>query len=61
MQVNGPKDEALGWDAGNWRRHEDNVRRLRGRIFKAAQEQDLAQLRSVQITPEPPTGYPTAP
>ena len=48
MQVNGPEDEALGWDAVNWRLHEDNVRRLRGRIFKAAQEQDLAKLRSLQ-------------
>jgi len=48
MQVNGPEDEALGWDAVNWRLHEDNVRRLRGRIFKAAQEQDLAKLGSLQ-------------
>jgi RNA-directed DNA polymerase len=36
----------LEWDAINWRLHEDNVRRLRRRIFKAAQEQDLAKLRS---------------
>jgi RNA-directed DNA polymerase len=48
MQVNGPEDEALGWDAVNWQLHEDNVRRLRGRIFKAAQGQDLAKLRSLQ-------------
>jgi RNA-directed DNA polymerase len=48
MQVNGPEDEALGWDAVNWRLHEDNVRRLRGRIYKAAQDQDLAKLRSLQ-------------
>ena len=48
MQVNGPEDGALDWDAVNWRLHEDNVRRLRGRIFKAAQEQDLATLRSLQ-------------
>ena len=46
--VNGPEDEALSWDAVNWRLHEDNVRRLRGRIFKAAQGQDLAKLRSLQ-------------
>ncbi len=38
MQVNGPEDGALSWDAVNWRLHEDNVRRLGGRIFKAAQE-----------------------
>jgi hypothetical protein len=48
MQVNEPEDGALGWDAVNWRLHEGNVRRLRGRIFKAAQEQDLAKLRSLQ-------------
>jgi hypothetical protein len=49
MQVNGPEDEALGRDAVNWQLHEDNVRRLRGRIFKAAQEQDLAKLRSLHL------------
>jgi RNA-directed DNA polymerase len=48
MQVNGPEDGVPDWDAVNWRLHEDNVRRLRGRIFKAAKEQDLAKLRSLQ-------------
>src|SRR6266516_3509747 len=48
MTVNGTEDVALEWDAINWRLHEDNVRRLRGRIFKAAQEQDLAKVRSLQ-------------
>jgi len=48
MVVNGTEDAALEWDAVNWRLHEDNVRRLRRRIFKAAQEQDLAKVRSLQ-------------
>ena len=46
--VNGPEDEALDWDAIDWRHHEDNVRRLRQRIFKAAQEGDLATVRNLQ-------------
>ena len=48
MMVNGTEDVALEWDAIDWRLHEDNVRRLRRRIFKAAQEQDLAKVRSLQ-------------
>ena len=43
-----PEDVALQWDAINWRLHEDNVRRLRQRIFKAVQEQDLAKVRNLQ-------------
>jgi len=48
MTVNGTEDVALQWDAINWPTHEDNVRRLRRRIFKAAQDGDLAKLRSLQ-------------
>ena len=48
MTVNGTEDVILEWDAINWRLHEDNVRRLRRRIFKAAKEQDLARVRSLQ-------------
>jgi RNA-directed DNA polymerase len=48
MTVNGPEDVILEWDAINWRTHEGNVRRLRRRIFKAAKEQDLARVRSLQ-------------
>ena len=48
MQVNGPEDAVLGWDAINWPVREDNVRRLRQRIFKAVQEGDLAKARSLQ-------------
>src|SRR5690348_8578857 len=48
MTVNGTEDVTLEWDAINWRLHEDNVGRLRRRIFKAAKEQDLAKVRSLQ-------------
>ena len=48
MMVNGTEDEVLVWEAVNWPLHEDNVRRLRRRIFKAAKEQDLAKVRSLQ-------------
>jgi RNA-directed DNA polymerase len=44
----GTEDEVLVWEAVNWPLHEDNVRRLRRRIFKAAKEQDLARVRSLQ-------------
>ncbi len=47
-KVNGPEDAVLGWDAINWPVHEDNVRRLRQRIFKAVQEGDLARARNLQ-------------
>ena len=42
------EDVALEWDAIDWRLHEDNVGRLRRRIFKAAKEKDLAKVRSLQ-------------
>src|SRR5215471_10267431 len=48
MTVNGTEDVALEWDAVDWRLHEDNVGRLRRRIFKAAKEEDLAKVRSLQ-------------
>jgi hypothetical protein len=46
--VNGPEDVVPEWDAVDWRSHEDNVRRLRQRIFKAEQEQDLAAVRNLK-------------
>jgi hypothetical protein len=46
--VNGPEDLPFDWDAVDWRACEDGVRRLRGRIFKATQEQDWAKARSLQ-------------
>jgi RNA-directed DNA polymerase len=44
--VNGPED--LDWDAIGWSRAENEVRRLRQRIFKASQAGDLARVRSLQ-------------
>jgi RNA-directed DNA polymerase len=46
--VNGPEDVAVEWDFVDWRAHEQNVIRLRRRIFKATREQDWATVRSLQ-------------
>ncbi|WP_219418567.1 group II intron reverse transcriptase/maturase [Pseudonocardia nigra] len=46
--VNGPEDDRLDWDAISWRAVEDDVRRLRQRIFKASQAGDLKQVRNLQ-------------
>src|SRR2546423_8518096 len=48
MTVNGTEDVTIVWDAMDWRLHEDNVRRLRRRIFTAVKEQDLTRVRSLQ-------------
>ena len=48
LMVNGPAGDALCWDAVDWRFHEDNVRRLRQRIFTAARDRDLGTLRNLQ-------------
>jgi RNA-directed DNA polymerase len=49
VEVNGPGDVAvLDWEVVDWRTHEQNVVRLRRRIFKAAREQDWAAVRSLQ-------------
>jgi RNA-directed DNA polymerase len=48
LMVNGPEDVVPEWEKVDWRHHEDNVRRLRQRIFKAAQEEDLAAVRNLQ-------------
>ena len=47
VEVNGPEG-ALDWNAVDWRVHEQNVARLRRRIFKATREQDWAKVRSLQ-------------
>ena len=47
VTVNGPED-VPDWDAIGWRTHEDNVGRLRRRIFKATREGDWAKVRSLQ-------------
>jgi RNA-directed DNA polymerase len=52
--VNGPEGpprldlDAVDWDWVDWDAAEREVRRLRQRIFKAAQEGDLAKVRSLQ-------------
>lgn len=48
MAVNGPEDESLEWEAINWPLHEDNVRRLRGRIFTATKDGDWPKVRNLQ-------------
>jgi RNA-directed DNA polymerase len=45
VEVNGPEGEVLDWDAVDWRHVEDDVRRLRQRIFTATQEGDLKRVR----------------
>src|SRR5450755_1320489 len=53
-EVNGPEDRprkqdaTAEWDRIGWRAQEGQVRRLRQRIFKAAQEQDWPGVRSLQ-------------
>jgi hypothetical protein len=46
--VNGPEDESLDWDAVGWRHVEQNVRRLRQRIFAASRAGDLKRVRNLQ-------------
>jgi RNA-directed DNA polymerase len=48
LGVNGPEDVTPDWDATNWRTHEEHVRRLRQRIFKATQDGDLKKVRNLQ-------------
>ncbi|HEV2636808.1 MAG TPA: group II intron reverse transcriptase/maturase [Actinocrinis sp.] len=45
--VNGPKDESA-WDVLDWRAHEQNVVRLRRRIFTATREGDWPKVRNLQ-------------
>jgi RNA-directed DNA polymerase len=46
--VNGPEDDVTGWLSIDWQRAEDDVRRLRQRIFTATQAGDLAKVRNLQ-------------
>jgi RNA-directed DNA polymerase len=47
VQVNGPEDDP-DWDSVDWGQAEENVRRLRRRIFAASQAGDLKKVRSLQ-------------
>ena len=50
--VNGPEGlpslDGGAWDCVDWRFHEEQVRRLRGRIFKAVQAGDWPLARNLQ-------------
>ena len=50
--VNGPDGlppfDGDAWENTDWRHHEEQVRRLRGRIFKAVQEGDWPLARNLQ-------------
>jgi RNA-directed DNA polymerase len=46
--VNGPEGGLLDWDAVDWRSCEENVRRLRQRIFTASRNGDLRKVASLQ-------------
>ena len=52
LKANGPEDRPRNapsqWDRIGWRAQEGQVRRLRQRIFKAAQEQDWPKVRNLQ-------------
>jgi RNA-directed DNA polymerase len=47
VTVNGPEG-VLEWGAVDWRAREQDVRRLRQRIFKAVREQDWPKVRNLQ-------------
>jgi hypothetical protein len=49
MVANGPEGAVSAWDAVDWRQAEDDVRRLRRRIFTASQAGDLRRVR-VQVS-----------
>ncbi len=46
--VNEPEGELLDWHAIDWQATEDNVRRLRQRIFTESQTGDLKRVRNLQ-------------
>ena len=46
--VNGPEDAPFAWHAVDWQRVEDEVRRLRQRIFTASKAGDLKKVRNLQ-------------
>ena len=48
IAANGPEDGLAGWGAVDWRTAEENVRRLRQRIFTASQAGDLKRVRNLQ-------------
>ena len=49
VMVNGPEDDFPDWYAVDWRTIEDDVRRLRQRIFTASQAGDLNRVRNLAL------------
>lgn len=48
VAVNGPEDDVTDWLSIDWQRVDDDVRRLRQRIFTASQAGDLKKVRNLQ-------------
>jgi RNA-directed DNA polymerase len=48
VEVNGPEGDLPDWDQVDWGQAEENVRRLRQRIFAASQAGDLKKVRNLQ-------------
>jgi RNA-directed DNA polymerase len=48
VMVNGPEGEVNDWLSMDWRRIEDDVRRLRQRIFTASRDGNLGKVRDLQ-------------
>ena len=48
VMVNGPEDQPTHWWSIDWRQAEDEVRRLRQRIFTASRAGDLKRVRNLQ-------------
>lgn len=46
--ANGPEDGPIDWNAIDWHQAEEDVRRLRQRIFAATKAGDLARVRNLQ-------------
>ncbi|MDJ1138598.1 reverse transcriptase N-terminal domain-containing protein, partial [Streptomyces iconiensis] len=47
-EANGPDDELFDWQSVDWNTVEDDVRRLRQRIFAASRKGDLKKVRNLQ-------------
>ena len=46
--ANGPEGDVVDWDAIDWRQVQDDVGRLRQRIFTASRAGDLKKVRNLQ-------------
>lgn len=45
--MNGPEGDAEFWASINWRQEEESVKRLRQRIYRAARDGNLKQVRNL--------------